>query len=87
MMNDYPEARRYYMDRAWDRRIEFRRRQKKFLVNLRIKLDRHFQKEFDSDISSSQDEYHDKKVFDEVSSQSNSSNDEEFIDSEEEKKY
>ena len=30
-MNDYPEARKFYMDRAWKRRIEFRRRQKKFI--------------------------------------------------------
>lgn len=26
IMNDYPEARKFYMDRAWKRRIEFRRR-------------------------------------------------------------
>ena len=30
LMDDYPEARKFYMDRAWRRRIEFRRRQKKF---------------------------------------------------------
>lgn len=38
-MNSYPEARRYYMDRAWERRIEFRRRHKKFLVQMKGKLD------------------------------------------------
>lgn len=26
LMDDYPEARKYYMERAWERRIEFRRR-------------------------------------------------------------
>jgi hypothetical protein len=31
MIEDYPEARRFYVERAWQRRIEFRRRQKKFL--------------------------------------------------------
>ena len=26
MLDDYPEARKFYMERAWQRRIEFRRR-------------------------------------------------------------
>ena len=30
MMDDYPEARKFYMERSWDRRIEFRRRMRKF---------------------------------------------------------
>ena len=30
MMEDYPEARKFYMERSWQRRIEFRRRMKKF---------------------------------------------------------
>lgn len=30
LMDDYPEARKFYMERAWQRRIEFRRRQKAF---------------------------------------------------------
>lgn len=30
MMDDYPEARKFYMERSWQRRIEFRRRMKKF---------------------------------------------------------
>ena len=34
MMDDYPEARKFYMERAWQRRIEFRRRQRKFLKNI-----------------------------------------------------
>ena len=34
MMEDYPEARKFYMERAWQRRIEFRRRQKKYLLQL-----------------------------------------------------
>lgn len=34
MMEDYPEARKFYMDRAWARRTEFRRRQKKFIQKL-----------------------------------------------------
>lgn len=34
MMEDYPEARKFYMDRAWARRSEFRRRQKKFIQKL-----------------------------------------------------
>ena len=29
-MDDYPEARKFYMERSWQRRIEFRRRMKKF---------------------------------------------------------
>jgi hypothetical protein len=29
LMEDYPGARQFYMDRAWLRRIEFRRRMKK----------------------------------------------------------
>mmetsp|Transcript_42101 Transcript_42101/g.64562 ORF Transcript_42101/g.64562 Transcript_42101/m.64562 type:complete len:200 (+) Transcript_42101:1982-2581(+) len=33
-MDEYPEARKFYMERAWYRRIEFRRRQKKFLLQL-----------------------------------------------------
>ena len=33
-MEDYPEARKFYMDRAWARRSEFRRRQKKFIQKL-----------------------------------------------------
>ena len=35
MMEDYPEARRFYMERAWSRRIEFRRRQKFFIDRLK----------------------------------------------------
>jgi len=34
MMEEYPDARKFYMDRAWQRRMEFRRRQKKFLIDL-----------------------------------------------------
>lgn len=34
MMDDYPEAKKFYWDRAWQRRSEFRRRQKKFVQNL-----------------------------------------------------
>lgn len=34
LMEDYPEARKFYMERAWLRRIEFRRRQKKFMRDL-----------------------------------------------------
>lgn len=30
MMDDYPEARKFYMERSWERRIEFRRRMRKF---------------------------------------------------------
>lgn len=30
MMDDYPEARKFYMERSWDRRTEFRRRMRKF---------------------------------------------------------
>ena len=33
MLDDYPEARKFYMERAWQRRTEFRRRQKKFFKN------------------------------------------------------
>jgi len=34
LVNEYPEARKFYMERAWQRRIEFRRMQKKFVRNL-----------------------------------------------------
>jgi len=34
LMEDYPEARKFYFERAYQRRIEFRRRQKKFLREL-----------------------------------------------------
>ena len=30
LMKAYPEARKFYIERSWLRRIEFRRRQKKF---------------------------------------------------------
>lgn len=33
-MDNYPEARSFYMERAWSRRSEFRRRQKKFVTKL-----------------------------------------------------
>ena len=29
-MDDYPEARKFYFDRAWNRRVEFRRMQLRF---------------------------------------------------------
>jgi len=29
ILNDYPDAKKFYMKRAWERRIEFRRRMKK----------------------------------------------------------
>lgn len=29
LLEDYPDARKFYMKRAWDRRSEFRRRAKK----------------------------------------------------------
>lgn len=38
LMDDFPEARKFYIERAWLRRIEFRRRQKKFIKEL-IALD------------------------------------------------
>jgi len=34
IMDDYPEARKFYIERAWLRRIEFRRRQKSFVQSL-----------------------------------------------------
>ena len=41
------------MDRAWERRIEFRRRQRKFIVELGLKMDQHFfHQHADSDESS-----------------------------------
>lgn len=30
LMDDFPEAKKFYYDRAWERRIEFRRLQKRF---------------------------------------------------------
>ena len=47
MMEDYPEARKFYMERAWQRRVEFRRRQKKFLLELYGKEDIMFNEEND----------------------------------------
>lgn len=38
LMDDFPEARKFYVERAWLRRIEFRRRQKKFIKGL-LELD------------------------------------------------
>ena len=38
LIDDFPEARKFYVERAWLRRIEFRRRQKKFIKEL-ISLD------------------------------------------------
>ena len=29
LLEDYPDARKFYMTRAWQRRLEFRRRAKK----------------------------------------------------------
>jgi hypothetical protein len=37
MMDDYPEARRFYMERSWQRRIEFKRRMHKFYEDLENK--------------------------------------------------
>jgi hypothetical protein len=34
MMEDYPEARKFYMERSWQRRTEFRRRMRKFYEKL-----------------------------------------------------
>jgi hypothetical protein len=34
MMDDYPEARKFYMERSWQRRSEFRRRMRKFYEQL-----------------------------------------------------
>merc|ERR1712146_283247 len=33
-MDDYPEARKFYMERSWQRRTEFRRRMRKFYEKL-----------------------------------------------------
>lgn len=38
LMDEYPDARKFYMDRAWNRRTEFRRRQKKFMADIEDKL-------------------------------------------------
>ena len=35
LMDDFPEARKFYFERAWNRRIEFRRMQKRFLKKVR----------------------------------------------------
>ena len=39
LMEEYPEARKLYVERAWLRRIEMRRRQKKFIKELIEKVD------------------------------------------------
>lgn len=37
MMDDFPEARKFYMERSWERRTEFRRRMRKFYQKLQEK--------------------------------------------------
>ena len=34
-MDDYPDARKFYMERAWQRRIEFRRLQLNFIKTVK----------------------------------------------------
>jgi hypothetical protein len=46
-MDDYCDAREFYMNRSWSRRIEFRRRQKKFLINIKEKIDLYLDNEED----------------------------------------
>lgn len=43
LMEEYPEARKLYVERAWLRRIEMRRRQKKFIKELIEKVDLNLQ--------------------------------------------
>jgi hypothetical protein len=38
-MDNYPDARHFYMNRSWNRRKEFRRRQKKFALQIKKKID------------------------------------------------
>ena len=57
LMDDYPEARKIYIERAWLRRIEFRRRQKAFVQALeQIDFDEQNQKKpFKDDSTETED--------------------------------
>jgi hypothetical protein len=73
LINDYPEARRFYMERAWQRRIEFRRRQKKFISEIAGKLCKYFDEKNSrlSDESKSADDKSDQESDNEDSVEEN----------------
>ena len=79
MMDDYPEARKFYMERSWDRRTEFRRRMRKFYQE--FEKQEIFDK-FHNKTSSSEDD--DSKDKAENSDNDNKNSDEDSDDSEKE---
>lgn len=54
MMEDYPDARKFYFEKSYERRIEFKRRMRKFYQTLESRgvIDKMFVKE-DSNMGSS----------------------------------
>lgn len=64
LMETYPDARKFYFERAWDRRTEFRRRQKKFNEEMMDKLHNYSQSKLSS---LSADSKNDEDVFQEES--------------------
>jgi len=64
-MDNYPDARHFYMNRSWNRRKEFRRRQKKFAKQIKKKIidfierSEHFSTMSRSDENDSKNEVHD----------------------------
>ena len=71
MIEDYPEARRFYMERAWQRRIEFRRRQKKFISHIREKVQDRYNNDLDSDDEQKKSKSMDEDVDDDDSVEEN----------------
>ena len=53
-MENYPDARHFYMNRSWTRRKEFRRRQKKFTIQITNKIEEYI----DADLYSEFTENH-----------------------------
>ena len=78
-MDDYPEARKFYMERSWDRRTEFRRRMRKFYQE--FEKQEIFDK-FHNKTSSSEDD--DSKDKAENSDNDNKNSDEDSDDSDKE---
>ena len=51
-MDDYLDARAFYMKRSWSRRTEFRRRQKKFVIEIKSKIEDYIDKSVSEDSQS-----------------------------------
>ena len=51
LMANYTDARAYYMQRSWTRRKEFRRRQKKFQITIKEKIESYLNNSDDDEIA------------------------------------